>query len=138
MPNGWVFVYEPSGLGFESSCHHLNFRFCVCFERGVPWHSGNFRVWIQCETRTWHDKNIQSKDCKFKIRRFPTSLFCQCVKLNFCWTNQDSVSSCFFKHGSILYVYREWHGVWSCHAVTIFLQKSKGQVSNRGISWFLV
>ena len=28
--------------------------------QGVPWHSGNCRVWIHSETRTWHDKNIQS------------------------------------------------------------------------------
>ena len=58
--NGWVFVYELNGCGFESRCSHLNFRFCACFEQGVPWHSGNYRVWIHSETRTWHDKNIQS------------------------------------------------------------------------------
>ena len=58
--NGWVFVYELSGCGFESSCSHLNFRFRACFEQGVPWHSGNYRVWIHSETRTWHDKNIQA------------------------------------------------------------------------------
>ena len=45
-PNGWVFVYKLSGSGFESSCSHLNFRFWACFEQGVPWHSGNYRVWI--------------------------------------------------------------------------------------------
>ena len=56
--NGWVFVYELSGWGFESSCSHLNFRFCACFEQGVPWHSRNYRVWIHSETRRWHDKNI--------------------------------------------------------------------------------
>ena len=58
--NGWVFVYELNGCGFESRCSHLNFRFRACFEQGVPWHSGNYRVWIHSETRTWHDKNIQS------------------------------------------------------------------------------
>ena len=58
--NGWVFVYELSGCGFESSCSHLNFRFRGCFEQGVPWHSGKYRVWIHSERRTWHDKNIQS------------------------------------------------------------------------------
>ena len=57
----WVFVYELSGCGFESSCSHLNFRFRACFEQGVPWHSGKYRVWIHSETRTWHDKNIQYK-----------------------------------------------------------------------------
>ena len=54
-----MFVYELSGCGFESRCSHLNFRFHACFEQGVPWHSGNYRVWIHSETRTWHDKNIQ-------------------------------------------------------------------------------
>ena len=58
--NGWVFVYELSGCGFAYSCSHLNFRFRVCIEQGVPWHSGNYRMWIHAETRTWHDKNIQS------------------------------------------------------------------------------
>ena len=59
-PNGLAVVYELSGCGFESSCSDLNFRFHACFEQGVPWHSGNYRVWIHSETRTWHDKNIQS------------------------------------------------------------------------------
>ena len=49
-----------SGFGFESSCSHLNFRFRTCFEQGVPWHSGNYRVWIHSEVRMWHDKNIQT------------------------------------------------------------------------------
>ena len=61
-PNGWVFVYEVSGCVFESRCSPLNFRYCPCFEQGVPWHSAKHRVWIHCETRTWHDKNIQLKD----------------------------------------------------------------------------
>ena len=59
VSNGWVFIYELSGSGFEFSCSHLNFRFRACFEQGVPWHSGNYRVWIHPETRMWHDKNIQ-------------------------------------------------------------------------------
>ena len=58
--NGLVFVYELSGSGFEPSCSHLNFRFCACFDQGVPWHSGNHRVWIHSEMHMWHDKNIQS------------------------------------------------------------------------------
>ena len=58
--NGWVFVYELSGCGFESSCSHLSIRSRTCFEQGVLWHSGNYRVWIHSETRTWHDKNMQS------------------------------------------------------------------------------
>ena len=59
-PNGWVFVYELSGSGLEPSCSHLNFRLPACFEQGVPWHLGSYIVWIHSETRTWHDKNIQS------------------------------------------------------------------------------
>ena len=34
--------------------------FRACFEQRVPWHSGNYRVWIHSITRTWLDKNIQS------------------------------------------------------------------------------
>ena len=60
LPNWWVFVYKLSGSGFESSCSHLTFRFCACFEEGVSWHSGSYRVWIHSETHTWHAKKIQS------------------------------------------------------------------------------
>ena len=58
--NGWVFVYELSGCGFQSRYSNLIFRYRTCFEEGVPWHSGKYRLWIHSETRTWHDKNIQS------------------------------------------------------------------------------
>ena len=58
--NGWMFVYELSGSGSESSCSHLNCRFRACFKQEVPWHSGNYRLWIHSEMRTWHEKNIQS------------------------------------------------------------------------------
>ena len=26
-PNGWVFLYEPNGSGFESSCSQINLHF---------------------------------------------------------------------------------------------------------------
>ena len=55
-----MFFYELGGSGFESSWSHLTFKFRACFEQGGPWHSGNYRVWIHAETRTWYDKNIQS------------------------------------------------------------------------------
>ena len=64
---GWVFVYELSGCGFESRCSHLNFRFRARSEQGVPWHSGNYRVWIRSDTRTWHDNNIKSFSVKLQI-----------------------------------------------------------------------
>ena len=65
--NGWVFVYEISGCGFESHCSHLNFIFCTCFKQGVPGHSGNCRMWIHSETAMWHDKNIQLTDIAFTL-----------------------------------------------------------------------
>ena len=58
--NGWVFDYNLSGCGIESHCSHLNLRYGTCFEQQVPWHSDRYRVWIHSETRTWHDKNMQS------------------------------------------------------------------------------
>ena len=54
-----MFVYELSGCGCESSCSHLNFRFHAYFEQGVPWHSGNYSVWIYSGIRMWPGKGIQ-------------------------------------------------------------------------------
>ena len=57
----WVFNWlsiRLGSFGLESSWSHFTFRFPVCFEQGVPWHSGNYGVWIHSETRTWHDKDI--------------------------------------------------------------------------------
>ena len=67
--NGLVFVYRLSGSGCDSRCSHLKFRFRACFEQGVPWHSGNYGVWIHSETRAWHDKNIQSSHIVFLIKK---------------------------------------------------------------------
>ena len=75
-PNGSVFVYELSVSGFEASCSHLNFRFHASFEQGVPWHSGNYRVWINSETRTWHEKNIQLEIKAFiNYKNIKTNIF---------------------------------------------------------------
>ena len=56
--NGWVFVYELSGCGFEFSCGNLNFKLHACFKEGVHWHSGNYRELIHSQTLTWYDENI--------------------------------------------------------------------------------
>ena len=53
--NGWMFVYELSGCGFEPRFSHLTSDF-------APDSSKEFLgiqvtiVWIHSETRTWHDK----------------------------------------------------------------------------------
>ena len=58
----WLSVrLRAKWLWFESRCSHLIFRYSTCFEQGVRWHSGNYRVWIHSETCTEHDKNIQTK-----------------------------------------------------------------------------
>ena len=53
-PNGWVFVYELSGWGFDSRSSWLNFRYRACVEQGVLWHSGKYTMCIYSEMRTWH------------------------------------------------------------------------------------
>ena len=58
--NGWVFIYELSGCAFMSNCNNLNFIFRTCFGQRVPWHWGNYRVWIHSETGTWQGKNTES------------------------------------------------------------------------------
>ena len=35
-------------LKFQWLKHHLNFRYCACFEERVPWHSGNYSLWRVC------------------------------------------------------------------------------------------
>ena len=60
--NGWVFLYELSGYGFEYRYSHLKFRYHACFEQRVRWHSGNYRMQIHSLTCRRHDKNIQSTD----------------------------------------------------------------------------
>ena len=58
----WLSVrLRTKWMWFVSPCSYLNFRYRASFEQGVPWHSGNYRVWIHSKTRPWHDKNIQSK-----------------------------------------------------------------------------
>ena len=52
-------VHNWTRCGFESHYSHLNFIFRTCFEQGVPWYSGNYRVLIHSETCTSHDKNIE-------------------------------------------------------------------------------
>ena len=54
---------------FDRMFYHVTYAFLsestlyssieCCFEQGVPWHSGNYRVWIHSETRMWHNNNIQ-------------------------------------------------------------------------------
>ena len=58
------------GCGFESRCTRLNFRYRTCFEQGVPWHSGNYRVCIHSETRTWRNENIQSDSFNLKTHEW--------------------------------------------------------------------
>ena len=91
--NGCVFVYKLSGCGVESSCSHLNFRFRACFERGVPWHSGNYRVWIHSERRPWHDKNIQSLTflVNFTYKIWPD--ICILYQLSWCHNPTQNVVS---------------------------------------------
>ena len=57
-----IFKHEESWLRWIviEQVNHFTFRFRAYFEQGVPWHSGNYRVWIHSEMRTWHDENIQS------------------------------------------------------------------------------
>ena len=59
---------------------HLNFRYYACFEKGVPWHSRNYRVYILSEMRTWHDSNIQSLHIPGVIKTVTTKIhYCYCL-----------------------------------------------------------
>ena len=53
-PNGWVFLYELSGSGFESSCSHLN---------PVNHHSARI-----AKTDKEFAKRLDFKDRKFPVK----------------------------------------------------------------------
>ena len=64
---------------------HLNFRYRACFEEGVPWHSGNYRVYIHSEMRTWHDNNIQGLHFPGAIKIVATVIhYCYCL-IHYCY-----------------------------------------------------
>ena len=56
----WLNFRSWNKCGLDKACSHLNFRLRASFRQGVNLHLGYYRVWIIPETRTWHDKNIQS------------------------------------------------------------------------------
>ena len=43
---------------------HLNFRYCTCFEQGVPWHSGNYILWI-------YSKRVRGMIITYNQRHLP-------------------------------------------------------------------
>ena len=96
-PNGWVFVYELSGSGFQSSCSHLNFRFHTCFKQGVPWHSGNYSVdslWYKY--MTWQEHTAK-ETCLTSIKKLNQGGFCTARskqgELSYVNTTSNSINS---------------------------------------------
>ena len=61
--------------------NHLKLRYEACFEQVVPWNSSKYRVWIHSETRTWHDKNIQSNAPYRKVLATRVSALASLAKL---------------------------------------------------------
>ena len=80
-------------LWFRVPFSHLNFRYCACFEKGVSWHSGNYRVRIHFETCTWHDKDIQS----WQVQRLLVVNYCyKTLYIRYLWEFQ--LSLCLAQH----------------------------------------
>ena len=51
-----------------------------CFEEGVPWHLGNYRMYILSEMRTWHDNNIEGLHFPGVIKIVTTMIhYCYCL-----------------------------------------------------------
>ena len=82
----YFLIFKRRALALlESRCDHLNFIYRASFEQGLPWHSGNNRVWIQSKTRTWHDQNIQQNEKSFRFFKcYNDSLdsFVKCARVN--------------------------------------------------------
>ena len=103
-----MFVCEPTG--FVSSCRHLNFRFRACFEQAVPWHSGNYIVWIRSETRTWHNINMQS-------RKTVTANGLSNHYVSFKLTVEDIVQLITCRLTNIV------HLIWQCECLTQYIEE---------------
>ena len=92
--NGWVIVYELFVFWVRLPLLSLKLGYHACLEQGVPWHSGDYWVWIHSEIRTWHDKNIQTseyittfiKSLWKSDLRANTKLFWTFFQWNFVWT----------------------------------------------------
>ena len=58
-PNGWVFLYELSGFGFESSCSHLNvFPYVAMW---IPEYGAADDVAIEFENDDDNDENNEDE-----------------------------------------------------------------------------
>ena len=109
-----------SGVGFWGEISlFTTVLFRTCFEQGVPWHSGNHRLWVHSETGTWHDKNIQSiyheseLDCRNSFLSFSNKLNTRLNKvINFqlykikkqnpsVYYSESSVANCLFEVCSV-------------------------------------
>ena len=63
----------------------LNFRYRVCFEEAILWHSRNYRVHIRSEIRTWHDNNMQGL-------HFPGAIKIVVTMIHYCYSLMASES----------------------------------------------
>ena len=81
-PNGWVFVYELSSSGFESSCSHLTFRFRACFEQGAQAtiEYGFTLKYVRDMTRTYSHKVSFFTFCLLLF----AFVYCKSACLSFC------------------------------------------------------
>ena len=92
----WVLIYKLSGCGLEFRCCHLNFKYRACFEQGVPWHSGNYRVWIHSErvrdmVRTYsHSSNSFTKLSIFWEVLYLFLAFRNWLRIIYKWYNGNS------------------------------------------------
>ena len=103
----WVFVYELSGCGCESSCSHLNFRFHACFEQGVPCHSGNYRVWIHTSVFQDLTQEIYKQEKTCLGFKWKPSLVINLAKHLFNFRNLKTLRKW-------LIFQKIWRAVWGC------------------------
>ena len=126
--NGWVFVYELSGCGFESSCSHLNFRFRACFEQGVRWHSSSYTVWftlkrVRDTTRTY--SQLTRKGCSNYIRQFWIQALAEYVRRStsdelFLLTHSGKISSLDKTSNHVKVGFTKWEWKYKLQSLLFF------------------
>ena len=100
-PNGWVFIYEPSGCSFESCCSHYKLFICPpdvkrpkSFRGLTPWTPTKALLWICCRAYS-------------SLR--PSSAFYNIQKLHISWKTDISKTA--------------WINPWLCLRVWGFFAK---------------
>ena len=112
--------FELRGWRFKSLCCHFKFRYRAYFKQCVPWHLGNYRVYIDSETRTWYDNRILFEISFFISFQFVSYYAVYLCKLPVLWLFYDFV---IYIYIYMLNIFITWMGLSNFFFILLLFQK---------------